>query len=101
MQAGKLRERVKLLKQGVNDWGEPSGYQKVAGFKASVTDISGGELLSAGVDLTKVVIEVLLRWRTDVKDELWIEWGGDRYTIDHIERDPKRRWLKLTCEAVS
>ncbi len=98
MRAGNLRDRITLLKPEPNEWGEHTDWQELATIYAAIDDKAGDLADTAGAETHKRTITAKIRYRKRIKGNERVVWLGQDYAIAHIERDPKRRFLILTCE---
>ena len=98
MRAGSLRDKITLMSPVPNDWGEHDGWQEVATLNAAVKDTAGDLTETAGADTHKRTIVATIRYRKHLRGNEQVVWMGKSYVIAHIELDPKRRFLLLTCE---
>ena len=100
MRAGALRDKITLLVPVPNDWGEHTEFKPAGTIHAEVNDKSGSLAETAGADTSKRVITVKIRFRKNLLGNERSKWFDQNYSIEHIERDKKRRFLILTCESV-
>ena len=100
MRAGTLREKITLQTPKVNEWGESTNWQEAGTLNAEMLDKSGDLTETAGADTHKRTITAKIRYRNNLNGSERIVWFKQSYAIVHIERDPKRRFMVLTCESV-
>ncbi len=99
MRAGSLREKITLMTPTENDWGESTEWQETNTISAEIVDKSGDLSDTAGAETHKRTITAKIRFRHGIKGNERIIWLGNSYALAHIERDPKRRFLILTCRS--
>ena len=99
MRAGTLREKITLFTPTQNAWGESTEWQEAVTIHAEILDKSGDLTDTAGAETHKRTITAKIRFRHGLKGNERIVWLGDSYALAHIERDPKRRFLMLTCRS--
>ena len=109
---GRLRERVRFDRRAEYDDGAgnmQAGWSTLGEVPAEIKPVRGGEALLAGKLAGKVPAEITVRWsralgagdlRLTTDDRAVDARTGDAYQIRAIEnRDMRRQWLTLTCEA--
>ncbi|EKP8507612.1 TPA: phage head closure protein [Escherichia coli] len=104
MQAGKLRDRVQLLKpeRRQNAIGELEDYfLSVTNVAADVRVVSGREQIKVGAEKTQQIYTIQIRYFAALRSD-WrvrIESGvttGAELEINTLQPDGKRRWITIT-----
>jgi SPP1 family predicted phage head-tail adaptor len=100
--AGRMRQRVRieapaLTADGLG--GTTRAWQTVATVWAEIRTLSGNERMAAGQLASQVTHRILLRYRTDVTQEMRILFGTRVFAIRAVlEKDGRRRALEILAE---
>jgi len=101
---GDLRHMVTIgsTVNDVNENGYPEEAESVlCRVWAGMEDASGRWFESADAENAQRGIRFIIRWRSDVRAGMWVEYEGQRHTITEIgEYDFRRRYMQLTTERV-
>lgn len=101
IQAGKLRHRVSLQERQTTrdpDTGDVlSAWVEVALLWASVEALSARDFIAAGVNQSKVVARIVIRFRENINASMRIVHGAKLYNIEGIlpDKDSGREYLTL------
>ncbi len=101
--AGRLSARIIFLTKGstVDGYGEPDAeaLTNFAFVRAEEMGISAVEKFASGSDVAFQIRKFRIRFRTDLTEDMAIEFGGWRYDITGIEPSGRnnREWLIVTA----
>jgi SPP1 family predicted phage head-tail adaptor len=98
---GELNRRV-TMQRPVQTEDEGGGktivWQDVAEVWAKVEPVSSREKFFAGQTMSEVTHRIILRHRTDVRNEMRIRFGENHFSVDSIiDLAGARRFLELLC----
>lgn len=112
MHAGAMRERVRFQRRrpDKDQWGNVEGeWATLAERAAQIRPMKGGEAIEAGKLEGRAPVEIVVRWchtlgsgaSALVTDDRVVDVrSGRAFNIRSVEnRDQRRRFLTLTCEA--
>lgn len=103
MSAGALRQRVTLeapLRTPDGAGGAEIGWSEVATLWAAVEMPGGGEVAAGERLEARTRLRVTIRFRADVTAAMRLVWRGEALNIRAVaDRDGRRRFLTLDCEA--
>ena len=101
---GRLREVIEIgdTINTINRNGYPVATDSVVcTVCAEVEDVSSKWIYAADVEAAKRQTRYIIRWRSDVREGMWVEHRGVRRTITGIgECDTVRRYMRLVTEVV-
>lgn len=105
MEAGKLRDRIKILAQTkakTQSGQEVETWAVFAQVWADVQQIGGREQLRAGRELAPSEYSIRIRYRDGITASMRIELkSGKRLSIDVPQSDRHKGWITLTATEVS
>lgn len=99
---GRMRERV-TIQQNSGTKGtrgqKAESWTDVKQVWAEVRMLSGTESQTANMNIASATHRVRIRWRSDVTEQMRLEWGT-RYLgiVSSSNPDGKRQFLELLCE---
>lgn len=100
MRAGRLRDHLTLQAHGdVKDaiGGTRKDWFEVGTVWCEVRGVSGRAFLSASAEQSEITVEILMRYRPDVKSGMRLVRGAEIYTIVAPLPDAKRTELRCMC----
>ncbi len=105
LRAGRMRRRIVIKKKSVerDRRGQQSGELETAvtlwaGYRYKSFEHGA---MNSGAELTSAIDIFLIRFRTDIKQQMVVDWNGNLYEIDHVVEVGQRRALELHCRRVS
>jgi len=98
--SGQLRHYVQFMQKSTapDEHGETGNFVQVFDARADVLVRSGGELADYGTVVTSEVITVLAWFDERAKNDMFIDWEGRKYRIDHVRPDSTRKSMIITAE---
>jgi len=100
--AGKLDQRISI-KQATNTpdgiGGVTESWSELAEVWANVAPMAGREEDRQGAVRENRMYMITIRNRSDILNDMVIDWGGDRYNIRNIKQPPDRKmYLEIVAE---
>ena len=101
---GALRHLVEIGQtvNEINENGYPAPTDRViCRVWAAAEDDSSRYIFSADAENAERGLAFTIRWRDDIRPGMWVMWNGEKQIITKLgEYDFKRRYMKLTTEAI-
>lgn len=105
MQAGKLRNKVKIQQQTTDQdaAGQPlDTWSDVANVWGNIRFLNGVETLKAGAPTSTAKASIRIRYRTGINAGMRVLHGATAYNITAVLPDmAKKEYVDLACEDVS
>ncbi len=105
LRAGRMRRRIVIKRKSSerDRRGQQSGELETfvtlwAGYRHKSFEHG---LMNSGSELTSSIDVFTIRFRTDIKQQMIVDWSGSLYEIDHIVEVGQRRGLELHCRRVT
>ncbi len=102
---GQLDRRITFIDPKAdieNKWGElVPGRKEIATVWAKVEELRGKEKLKAGKDYATTDIQVICRYRDDIKTDMVIEYEDRELEVKSIIELGRRRYLEIMCEEIA
>jgi len=105
MRAGKLRESIDIYRQVSSTDSDFGSTEKSFVFylksRAEVRFLNGAELVmnSAATNTTNAVF--YMRFKEGITETMQVWFRGDKFNIEYIEEDRKKKMLKLTGSKIT
>lgn len=105
MRAGKLRESIEIhQRESVtdSDYGSSENtYTLYQRTRAEVRFLNGAEIMQNSAATNTTNVTFYLRLKEGIDETMQVIYRGDKYNIEVIEEDRKRKMLKLTGSKIT
>ena len=104
MRAGDLDRRITIWRMGEEQQDPGGGWipaqpELVATVWAAVQQTGGREFLDAAQVTAERRVVFRIRYRSDIQQDWWIEYGGWKHDVHEIRELGRREGLELHCTA--
>lgn len=100
MRAGDLRHRITFYSKtvGKDQYGAATeSYTLLFSVRAKIRYLRGDEILLSSTTVNTTMMQFIIRQRSDISEEMEVEYNGDRYNIQIIEVAERSTLLKITA----
>ncbi|HUS97217.1 MAG TPA: phage head closure protein [Hyphomicrobiaceae bacterium] len=102
MAIGALRHRVRIeaaVRTAAPGGGATEAWQEVATVWGSLGPLRGGEPVAGDAIEARVLHDITMRYRPDVKAEMRLDIEGRLFDIKAVlDLDDRRQWITCRCE---
>ncbi len=99
MRAGDLRHSISFYSKAVgkDQYGAATeSYTLLFSVRAKIRYLRGDEILLSSTTANTTVMQFIIRQRSDISEEMEIEYEGARYNIQIIEVAERSTMMKIT-----
>ena len=103
MRAGDLRHKISFYSKtvGKDEYGAATeSYALLFSVRAKIRYLRGDEILLSSTIANTTVMQFIIRQRSDISENMEIEYEGARYNIQIIEVAERSTMMKLTANKI-
>lgn len=100
MRAGDLRNRITFYGKttGKDQYGAATeSYTLLFSVRAKIRYMRGDEILLSSTTANITTLQFIIRQRSDISEEMEVEYEGSRYNIQIIEVAERSTMMKITA----